>query len=467
LNHSDASSATFYQRVQHYDLRPHNAGDAVLFYAGPENAANAYTMPCTSLLQFAQELNASGIIAAEHRFFGESWPANVTKDNYRAVMASLTLENVLADYAAVIRSFTLKGGHYDSGQVIVFGGSYGGFLAAMMRIRWGGVVFAAVASAAPVHLTGSAVDTGLWYDSVARIFSQQDSRCASAVASAFSELKSALDAGNFSHVQEQLNLCALPSAPSAGELMVTAMHAAQIVAQFNYPFKAAAKIPFPFQSLCSALSSRPRAGMADLLLLLDIGYNNSGTLKCFGPKQQSHTTQLLQGPAIAPMPSRAMHQAPVPGDISFEMSWYYITCTFFGLPIAAGTASQSFFSYSFPYDLPAINKYCESSLFWSGVVLQPEPPISEALILNSSRIIFSNQELDPVAPFSISRSLSDTLLLLTVPNSSHTQDIIAYDEQVAAAPDLRATQPPTALLLRYHLTSLLAGASFCNAGARK
>jgi homoserine acetyltransferase len=48
--------------------------------------------------------------------------------------------------------------------VLVFGGSYGGFLAAMMRITHGDLVFAAVASAAPVQLTGSAVDTGLWCD---------------------------------------------------------------------------------------------------------------------------------------------------------------------------------------------------------------------------------------------------------------------------------------------------------------
>jgi hypothetical protein len=113
------------------------------------------------------------------------------------------------------------------------------------------------------------------------------------------------------------------------------------------------------------------------------------------------------------------------------MSWYYITCTFFGLPIAAGAASQSFFSFSYPYDLPAINKYCETVLFWSGVTLQPSPPISEAIVRGSSRILFSNQQLDPVAPFSIAQSLSDTLLLLTIPNASHTQDVIGYDEQVA------------------------------------
>jgi hypothetical protein len=36
-------------------------------------------------------------VAAEHRFFGQSWPDNVTKDTYRAVMAALTLDNILAD----------------------------------------------------------------------------------------------------------------------------------------------------------------------------------------------------------------------------------------------------------------------------------------------------------------------------------------------------------------------------------
>lgn len=427
VNHSDPSSTTFNQRIQHYDLRPHVPGDAVLFYAGPENAANVYTMACTSLMQFAQQLNASGIIAAEHRFFGASWPDNVTKDNYRAVMSSLTLDNILADYAAIIASFTRQGARYERGKVVVFGGSYGGFLAAMMRIKHADVVVAAVASASPTQLTGSGVDTGLWYDTVSRIFTQQDCHCADALTSAFSDLKLALDAGNFTFVQEQLNLCILPSAPLIGEVMIMAMHAAQVIVQFNYPMKAAAKIPFPFQFFCSYLSSRPRPTLSDLQLLLDLGYNNSGTLHCFGPKQQ----QLhIPSPVLLPFRALQLLQRPALHDISFEMSWYYITCTFFGMPIAAGAKSQSFFSFSYPYDLSAINKYCETSLFWSGVTLQPSPPISDSMILNSSRIIFSNQQLDPVAPFSIPRSMSDTLLLLTVANASHTQDIIAYDDQV-------------------------------------
>lgn len=443
LNHSDPASAYFNQRVQLFDVRPHTPGGAVLFYAGPENAANAYTMPCTALLQFAQQLNASGIMAAEHRFFGASWPDNVTKDNYRAVMASLTLHNILSDYAAIIRSFTRPGARYDGGRVIVLGGSYGGFLSAMLRIEHADVVFAAVASAAPVHLTGSGVDTGLWcvtrlalplvhrsnvlcrYDSVAHIFAQQDSRCADATAAAFSDLKAALDAGAFAQVQQQLQLCALPDAATVGEFMILAMHAAQVIVQFNYPFKSAAKVPFPFQSFCSALLARPHHTLADLRMLLDIGYNNSGTLSCFGPKQQL-------GHLLPPLPliPRAPQQLPVLRDISFELSWFYITCTFFGLPVAAGAAAKSFFSFSFPYDLPAINNYCQTKLFWDGVVLQPQPPISEELILNSSRIIFSNQQLDPVAAFSIAHSLSDTLLLLPVANASHTQDVIAYDDQV-------------------------------------
>jgi hypothetical protein len=41
LHHSDPDSPTFNQRVQLIDVRAHTAGSAVLFYAGPENAANA------------------------------------------------------------------------------------------------------------------------------------------------------------------------------------------------------------------------------------------------------------------------------------------------------------------------------------------------------------------------------------------------------------------------------------------
>jgi len=162
---------------------------------------------------------------------------------------------------------------------------------------------------------------------VARIIEQQDAACAAAAAAAFADLNAALDALRFADVQEQLQLCARPSAATHGATMILAMHAAQVVVQFNYPFKSAAKVPFPFQSFCSALLPQPRPSLSDLPLLLDIGYNNSGTLRCFGPKQQQQQQQ-QPPPAPLSLPLR---------DLSFELSWYYITCTFFGLPVAAST----------------------------------------------------------------------------------------------------------------------------------
>ncbi len=133
-----------------------------MFYAGPENAANQYTVPCTSLFEFAQKLQASAIIGVEHRFFGHSWPDNVNPSNFQSILSSLTLENVLGDYIAVIRNFTHPAGPYPNARVIAFGGSYGGFLSAMLRIRYPGDVYGALASAAPVALEGSSVDQGLW-----------------------------------------------------------------------------------------------------------------------------------------------------------------------------------------------------------------------------------------------------------------------------------------------------------------
>jgi hypothetical protein len=160
---------------------------------------------------------------------------------------------------------------------------------------------------------------------VACIIEQQDAACAAAAAAAFADLNAALDALRFADVQEQLQLCARPSAATHGATMILAMHAAQVVVQFNYPFKSAATVPFPFQSFCSALLPQPRPSLSDLPLLLDIGYNNSGTLRCFGPKQQQQQQQ-QPPPAPLSLPLR---------DLSFELSWYYITCTFFGLPVAA------------------------------------------------------------------------------------------------------------------------------------
>ena len=82
------------------------------------------------------------LVFAEHRFFGASVPTGSS-------LSFLSHELALADYAVLIRTVKDSIGAQNS-PVIVFGGSYGGKLAAWMRIKYPAIVQGAISASAPL-----------------------------------------------------------------------------------------------------------------------------------------------------------------------------------------------------------------------------------------------------------------------------------------------------------------------------
>ena len=90
------------------------------------------------------------VIFGEHRYFGGSWPFNSkTKAMEGANKQFLTVDNVLMDYNELIKSIKVQ---YNAGDkaVIAFGGSYGGMLAAWMRMKYPQTIQGALAASAPI-----------------------------------------------------------------------------------------------------------------------------------------------------------------------------------------------------------------------------------------------------------------------------------------------------------------------------
>lgn len=72
------------------------------------------------------------IVFAEHRYFGESIPDLKKIPNCISYLSS---EEALADYASLSNQIRRSWGA-DGSAIIAFGGSYGGMLAAWMRILY-------------------------------------------------------------------------------------------------------------------------------------------------------------------------------------------------------------------------------------------------------------------------------------------------------------------------------------------
>lgn len=82
------------------------------------------------------------LLFAEHRYYGKTQPFGNSSYKSLINLGKLTTEQVLADYALFIRWFKEEGYNKSAvnSSVVAFGGSYGGMLAAWMRIKYPHIV---------------------------------------------------------------------------------------------------------------------------------------------------------------------------------------------------------------------------------------------------------------------------------------------------------------------------------------
>jgi lysosomal Pro-X carboxypeptidase len=138
--------------LQHYYLyknpiiEPATAHRTIFFYAGNEAPVTHYIKSCGFMFENQKEFSAD-LVFAEHRFWGESIPKTLD-------YSKMGPEQAVEDYIKLIRYLksTMKNSNDDDDdiKVIVFGGSYGGMLAAWLRLKYPDIIDAAVASSAPI-----------------------------------------------------------------------------------------------------------------------------------------------------------------------------------------------------------------------------------------------------------------------------------------------------------------------------
>ena len=149
VDHFSTSAATYQQRFYLNETVFGGAGHPILFIIGGEG-----TVPPTTgfFYPFIVDILAPKfkalVVEPEHRFYGTSLP-----DYNVSALQLLTPQQALADAATLILAMQKR---YNCGAhgtptycpVITIGGSYPGWLSAMMRLRYPGVVDGAYAASA-------------------------------------------------------------------------------------------------------------------------------------------------------------------------------------------------------------------------------------------------------------------------------------------------------------------------------
>ena len=155
LNHQDSSMDRFRFNMrylvddQYFQDTSSGLPRPILFYAGNEGDIwDFYKNSGFMTETLAKEWGAL-VVFGEHRYFGQSFPFN-RKDAFKAGNNTyLTVENTMMDYVELIRHVKAKYQAEDKA-VIVFGGSYGGMLAAWIRMKYPATFQGAYAASAPI-----------------------------------------------------------------------------------------------------------------------------------------------------------------------------------------------------------------------------------------------------------------------------------------------------------------------------
>ncbi|KAJ0405963.1 hypothetical protein P43SY_005529 [Pythium insidiosum] len=138
---------TFRQRylVNDDHWNPQDPKAPIFFYTGNEGDVTLYANHTGLMWENAASFRAL-IVFAEHRYYGESMPFGA---DYMKHLQFLNHEQALADYAELIY-FLQSEYNAQNHPVILFGGSYGGMLAAWFRMKYPSIVHGAIAASAPI-----------------------------------------------------------------------------------------------------------------------------------------------------------------------------------------------------------------------------------------------------------------------------------------------------------------------------
>ena len=161
----------------------------LLFYTGAEGSGvDTIFSHSGYLLTLARSLKAL-VIFAEMRFFGESMPFNETGSFERTPtkLGLLSVEQAIADYAALIAALKVEY-HTPDSAVIAVGGSLAGSLSFWLRSKYPSLVDMALASSAPILGYPNLTDPFGWYRVATTTYETQSPGCPANVRRIFSEL---------------------------------------------------------------------------------------------------------------------------------------------------------------------------------------------------------------------------------------------------------------------------------------
>ncbi|KAK8919050.1 hypothetical protein KSP39_PZI021276 [Platanthera zijinensis] len=374
----------------------------IFFYCGNEGDIEWFSDNTGFVWEIAHRFS-SLVIFAEHRYYGESMPFGSKEKAYKDAksLAYLTTEQALADFATLLTDFKRNMSAEDS-PVILFGGSYGGMLAAWMRLKYPHIAIGALASSAPILQFEDLVPPNSFYDIASNDFKRESPNCFDVIKKSWNVLE---DRGKQRHgligLSRKFRLC--KDLIDTEQLSNWLDSAYSYLAMVDYPYASNFLMPLPahpIKEVCKKVDGYPDG--ADILDRIFAGasiyYNYSGTVDCFDLEDDPHGMS----------------------------GWDWQACTEMVMPLSSSKDSSMFPPSSF--DFSALADFCIQKYD-----VRPRPrwvttefgghDISTVLKKFGSNIIFSNGLLDPWSGGGVLQNISHSIIALVTKLGAHHIDL--------------------------------------------
>lgn len=382
----------------------------ILFYCGNEGDIEVFTNNTGWMWENADRLHAM-LVFAEHRFYGQSmpYPIDPTKMTPDVIgqLGYLSSEQALADYAKLI--YAIKNDLYDAkySPVIAIGGSYGGMLAAWMRMKYPNSVTGALAGSAPILQFPDEYDCSQFNKIVTKDFENYNKNCSQSIARSWQIIR---DFGSTREGLKELgkffNTCQ-PMEPAELDLLLQMLSAIWVnMAMTDYANEAnfLSKMPaYPIKHVCSVLNTSPldlesRQLVQRIAKASQVYTNYTGQAKCLDIKKV----------VFDPM----------------DVLWDFQSCTEMVMPICSDGVNDMFDPQ--PFNLTTFVEDCKQRWGVKTQVNKVRTLYGDKNMAAYSNIIFSSCSRDPWSAGCPQSSIeSNSIHAIKIPGVCHHEDLRA------------------------------------------
>ncbi|XP_069752825.1 thymus-specific serine protease isoform X2 [Narcine bancroftii] len=391
LDHFNAADRRVWNQRFYINGTFYQPDGPVFLMIGGEGTANPAWMDHGAWITFAKKLGALCLLI-EHRFYGKSQP---TMDLSLSNLQYLRSDQALADLAHFRAMVDIKM-NLTLNKWIAFGGSYPGSLAAWFRLKYPHLVYAAVASSAPLQ---AVINFSEYLEEVTYSLESSSAPCPLLVKDASDTLTEFLSkADKYSQVTQDFQLCEpleIKSGMDSAYLLETLAGNFMDVVQYNKDnrvFEDPKGTNITIDMLCTIMENsslgipyQRYAKVSQLLLDTD-------EVKCLDASYRKFLSDMMNTSWAAPA-----------ADGSRQ--WAYQSCTEFGYYQSTQSLLQPFSGFPLSYKLQqCIDLF--GPAFNHTVVAEAVQHTNEnygGLNIKGSRIVFPNGSKDPWHILSITK----------------------------------------------------------------